>query len=481
MRSLKLKFNALLATLLLVASVGLTWVATRHERASLEAEVRKRGSTLATTLATNLAGSAQILLLEGDHLWDETLMGALLKQIDSHLEEGLVAARLIKQEKSGSGYITEKIVASLNPQEQGKVGHFSLGSPEEPSQTVTEQRGSHLVVAAPVLYSGVQLGEAQIELDLGILVKPVVKESQWQLLLLAVAVGLLAILAGNRFVALLLEPIRRLDAAVERIADGDLATPISPSSRDEVGELTRAVNKMRRSLTQKERIQKAFGRYASDYVLNALLESPEDSELGGVEREVTIVFADIRSFTRLSEEMKARDVVALLNEIFPLASERILARGGTIDKFIGGSVMAYFGAPVPDPDHAVHAVSAAIDIARAVAERNQQLGGDGHRVQVGIGIHTGTVFVGTIGSDLRADFTVVGDAVNVAHCLAKLDVPGEILVSEAVKRRVPGTVRLRSEGERQLSGRREPVHVYSVDPSQSPARTMGTGSHAEPS
>jgi class 3 adenylate cyclase len=237
---------------------------------------------------------------------------------------------------------------------------------------------------------------------------------------------------------------------------------------------------MGESLLQKERIQRAFGRYASDYVLNTLLESPEGSELAGTEREVTIVFADIRSFTRLSEGMKARDVVSLLNEIFQLVSDHLLAREGTIDKFIGDSVMAYFGAPVPNPDHAVDAVSAAIDIERAVAARNQRLGEGGQRVEVGIGIHTGVVVVGTIGSDLRTDFTAVGDAVNVAHRLEKLARPGEILVSEAVQRRVRGTVELRFEGERQLSGRKEPVHVYSVDRSSPPARAAGAGDHAEP-
>jgi class 3 adenylate cyclase len=289
------------------------------------------------------------------------------------------------------------------------------------------------------------------------------------------------ILAGVGFVKLLLGPARRLLLGVERVEAGDLATRVPPTSRDEVGELTRAFDKMTESLQEKERIQRAFGHYASDYVLNALLESPEGSALAGAEREVTIVFADIRSFTRLTEGMKADDVVALLNEVFQVASDRILAHGGTIDKFVGGSVMAYFGAPVTDPDHAVHAVSAAIDIARAVTERNQELGADGHRVQIGIGIHTGTAFLGTIGSDRRTDFTAVGDAVNVAYRLEKLARPGEILVSEALHQRVRGKVKLRFEGERQLSDRREPLHVYSVDSSQSPARAMGTGNNADSS
>jgi adenylate cyclase len=274
---------------------------------------------------------------------------------------------------------------------------------------------------------------------------------------------------GIAFVALLVGPLRRLRSGVERLSQGDLTVRVPPTSRDEVGELTRAFNEMGESLQQKERISRAFGRYVSDYVLNQLLENPVDGGLGGSEREVTILFADIRRFTRLSEGMKATDVVALLNEVFQLASDRILACGGTIDKFIGDSVMAYFGAPVPDPEHPLQAVRAAVEIQEALAARNRRMGPDGLRLELGVGIHTGVVVVGTIGSDRRSDFTAIGDAVNVAHRLEKLARPAQILVSEAVQRRVRGAVRLRFEGERQLSGRVEPVHVYSVEDRSAPA------------
>jgi adenylate cyclase len=149
--------------------------------------------------------------------------------------------------------------------------------------------------------------------------------------------------------------------------------------------------------------------------------------------------------------------------------ERRSIWGGTIDKFIGDSVMAYFGAPVTHADHPLRAVMAAIDIVRAVERRSQHIRALGPRsagrvpASVGIGIHTGTVVVGNIGSDRRTDFTAIGDAVNVAHRLEKLARPSEILVSEAVQRRVRGAAKLRFEGERQLSGREEPVHVYAVE------------------
>jgi class 3 adenylate cyclase len=135
---------------------------------------------------------------------------------------------------------------------------------------------------------------------------------------------------------------------------------------------------------------------------------------------------------------------------------------------MGDSVMAYFGAPVSQPDHALRAVAAAIDLVQAVEGRSRALRGAtdverGIPVRIGVGIHTGNVVVGNIGSDRRTDFTAVGDAVNVAHRLEKLAKSGEILVSEAVQLKVRGTFRLRFEGERQLSGRREAVHVYAVE------------------
>jgi class 3 adenylate cyclase len=250
------------------------------------------------------------------------------------------------------------------------------------------------------------------------------------------------------------------------MTQGNVTVRVAPTSRDEVGELTRAFNEMGDALEQKQRIQQAFGRYVNDYVLTQLLEGPEDEQLAGIEREVTILFADVRGFTRLSEGLKAPAVVAFLNDVFQLLSDRILERGGTIDKFIGDSVMAYFGAPVPYRDHAQRAVLAALDIERAMGERNRELaelGNGGVPAEIGIGIHTGTVVVGNIGSDRRTDFTAIGDPVNVAHRLEKLAKPGQILVSEAVQRQVVTVARLRFEGERQLSGREEPVHVYSVE------------------
>jgi adenylate cyclase len=447
-----MKFSALVIGLLLLACIGLAVIATKHERTALEDEIAERGQTL----VANLAGNAKEPLLAGDDL---TLDG-LVKEVGQG--QGVVGVRILDREG--------RVSASLDSEEHGqKRPRLAIGASLQPRLPTVVHAGKLLLVAIPVFFRDVLIGEAQVDLDLGVLVDPVVRESRRELATVASGVIVIGVGAGLVFVAFLAGPLRRLRAGVERLTKGDLTARVPPTSRDEVGELTRAFNEMGESLQQKERIQSAFGRYVSDYVLNQLLQTPDGDELSGAEREVTILFADIRRFTRLSEGMKARDVVGLLNDVFQLLSDRILARGGTIDKFIGDSVMAYFGAPGAQPDHALRAVSAAEDIVRAVAERNLNLPGkdpdgeSGVMVDVGIGIHSGQVVVGNIGSDRRTDFTAIGDAVNVAHRLEKLARPREILVSEAVQRRVRGAFRLRFEGERQLSGRVEPVHVYAVE------------------
>lgn len=442
-----------MVSLLVLACVGLAVLATQHERAALEDEVTKRGRAL----ALNLAGAAKEPLLDlGDGDFDRELSLEGLIQ-ETGQAEGVVAVRILRSDGT--------VVASLSPDERG----HKVARPADPALAngVRAVRdGRRLRFVAPVTYSDVRVGEAQLELDLRVLVDPVVRSNAQQLGVVAVLVVAVGVLAGVGFVALLVGPLRRLRGGVDRLAAGDVTVRVPPTSRDEVGQLTRAFNEMGDALEQKQKIQQAFGRYVDDYVLTQLLESGDDEKQAGIEREVSVLFVDIRQFTRLSEGMEAQEVVGLLNEVFQLISDIILGRGGTIDKFIGDSVMAYFGAPVTHADHPLRAVMAAIDIVRAVERRNQTVrAARSGRVpaSVGIGIHTGVVVVGNIGSDRRTDFTAIGDAVNVAHRLEKLSQPGEILVSEAVQRRVRGAAKLHFEGERQLSGREEPVHVYAVE------------------
>ncbi|MCH2171508.1 HAMP domain-containing protein [Myxococcota bacterium] len=452
--SLQVKFSALLVALLTLACVLLATIATHHERRALEDEIGKR----ARELVSNLAGASKDPLLE---------------IAQNEFEGELALERLIEETRRSDGVREVRIigrdglvVASLHPAERGNPRPQSASRAHLGTTTMV-RRHSRLIVSSPISISDEFLGTAEVELDLQTLINPVVQQTTDRLIVAATAVVCLGVVAGMIFVAILVRPLRRLREGVERLSMGDLEARVPPTSKDEIGELTRAFNTMGGSLLQKQQIQTAFGRYVGDDVLSQLLEGSDKVESGGLEQEITILFCDIRHFTRLSEGMQANEVVALLNEVFALISECILQRGGTIDKFIGDSVMAYFGAPIRHTDHALRAVRSAHAILDAIHERNCRLK-EGPApvnpiVEIGIGIHTGSVVVGNIGSERRTDFTAVGDAVNVAHRLEKLARPREILVSEAVQRRVKQHVHLSFSGERHLLGREEPVQVYTAE------------------
>jgi len=170
---------------------------------------------------------------------------------------------------------------------------------------------------------------------------------------------------------------------------------------------------------ERSRITRLFGRYVSDNVVEALLQSGKPPELGGIKTTLTILFADIRNFTTLSERLDPAEVVELLNHYFNKVCKVILDEGGTIDKFIGDAIMVQFGAPVAYPDHADRALRAAQQMRQLQSDVREWLQArhpdrDLPRFSIGIGLHTGEALIGTIGSDQRSEYTAIGDAVNAA-------------------------------------------------------------------
>ena len=219
---------------------------------------------------------------------------------------------------------------------------------------------------------------------------------------------------------------------------------------------------------EKARIRKIFARYVDDDVVEKLLASGRLPDLGGEVFQVTVLFADIRNFTTISERLDPRQVVAMLNTYLTQACEVILAQGGTVDKFIGDAVMAVFGSPAPHPDHARRALRAALDLAAKAREvrswMNQRFGDkDLPDFAIGIGLHTGEAIVGNIGSPRRLEFTAIGDTVNAASRLESLtkELGWTIVASQSTIAAAPGVMTGRQE-TRQVKGRQEPLEVFEV-------------------
>jgi adenylate cyclase len=205
-------------------------------------------------------------------------------------------------------------------------------------------------------------------------------------------------------------------------------------------------------------------RYHSPAVIEAVLGDPERSDCEVALRETTILFADIVGFTPRCESLPPDAVAAFLNQFFSLAADAIFEHGGTLDKFIGDEVMAFFGAPLPQADHAERAVRSALTLLRSLESWNAQRSAEGlDPVQVRVALNSGPVVVGDIGSERRVDYTVLGNTVNVASRLEEYaSEPGQIIIGEATRTAVHHLFATEHVGDVQLPGLSRPIAVYRV-------------------
>lgn len=226
----------------------------------------------------------------------------------------------------------------------------------------------------------------------------------------------------------------------------------------------------------RRRLRESFGRYVGRDVLAQIVA--DTPALEGTRREVSLLVSDIRGFTTFSEKLPAETVASHLNAYFPAMVDAIFAHRGTVDDFIGDGILAVFGAPIEDPDHPRQAVEAAIAMQEALARLNQDWTTQGlPTLRMGVGVHTGTVFVGSIGSRERAKYTVIGDPVNVTARLEGLnkDLGTTILLTEAVRSAIGDLVETQFRGEISVKGRTEPLRVYEVVSPQPNGQTATGG------
>lgn len=217
-------------------------------------------------------------------------------------------------------------------------------------------------------------------------------------------------------------------------------------------------------LAREEVARANYARFMPDYVVRQLLEHPESFQLGGVNQTLTVLFADVRGFTRLAEHARPEQVVQLLNGYFSAMTEVIFAHGGTLDKYIGDGLMALFGAPTAAPDDAVNAVAAAVGMQRQIEGLNARLCAEGlPEISVGIGLHTGVATVGYIGSERRTEYTAIGDTVNLAARLEQNAAGGQILMSESVAEAAQHAHSLQRRQPLTDKNRTQPIQVYEIE------------------
>jgi adenylate cyclase len=214
---------------------------------------------------------------------------------------------------------------------------------------------------------------------------------------------------------------------------------------------------------KRRQVEGMFGRYVSHQVRDFLVSHPDAANPSGRKERLTMFFSDVRGFTSMSEKMEPQEVQQLLSEYFTEMTGILFKYEGTLDKFMGDAIMAFFGNPVPQPDQAKRAVLMALDMQEAIARLNQKLTAEGRRtIGVGMGINTGDVTVGNLGSKDFLDYTVIGDAVNLACRLEQNAKAGDIIITQATYEEVKDAVEVEPMEPIRVKGKSEPIPIYRV-------------------
>jgi class 3 adenylate cyclase len=251
------------------------------------------------------------------------------------------------------------------------------------------------------------------------------------------------------------EPVNDLVEATRRVRRGDLDVRVPVTSGDEMGTLAGSFNEMMRGLSEREALRQAFGSYVDPDVAQRVLE--EGELLEGQEREVTVMFVDVRDFTPFAERSSARETVSFLNDFFETVVPVVIRCGGHANKFLGDGLLCVFGAPERLHDHADRALRCAREIAAEIQDRFAG------RIEIGIGLNSGPVVVGSVGGGGRLEFSVIGDPVNVAARVeaATRDLGDTILITEATRCLLESfDGELEPRGAMELKGKSRPVPLY---------------------
>jgi adenylate cyclase len=260
-------------------------------------------------------------------------------------------------------------------------------------------------------------------------------------------------------------PVLELASGAREIAAGNYNHRVELKQEDEIGSLAASFNQMSAGLAERDRVRDLLGKVVSPAIASELLR--KKVTLGGEQREVTVLFSDLRNFTRISEALSPEEMLAILNHYFTRMSGIVEKHGGVVDKYVGDGLMALFGAPVASADDADRALRAALEMTTALDELNQQW----HRrglptVGVGIGINTGIVVAGNMGSEKRLNYTVIGDGVNLAWRLEELtktpEYDARVIVSGATLAKAKEKYRTRRLGEVAVKGKQIQTEIFAL-------------------
>ena len=417
-----------------------------RQKDRLYRQTLKVGMVSLTYFNTN----ARIPLLEDNILQLNTLIK------NANEVEGLQYAIIIDQKKEIKAHTDHQQIGAefkqidhmSQTQQEGDTSYFEYTLP-------TGERVLNL--SRPIIFKEKFLGDVHVGVSIDFIEEDVRRERLSILWMTALIISFgitIAIYFGLRFS----RPISQLVKATQDIRKGKFHHNIDLRRRDELGNLAYAFNQMNEELWAKSLMQESFGKYVGPQILDLIMENPENTWLQGQTNEATILFADIRGFTTYSESKAPKVIVEELNQFFEFASKAILDHEGYIDKFIGDGVLAVFGVPVYHKNHIKNAVAAAFEMQKAFHSA-----GPTENVllsSIGIGIHTGLVVSGNIGSPVKMEYTVIGDSVNIASRISEIAEPGEIIISSNIYQQIPDFIDAEPLRPHKIKGRSRPIRTY---------------------
>ncbi|AHE99585.1 adenylate/guanylate cyclase domain-containing protein [Thioalkalivibrio paradoxus] len=313
----------------------------------------------------------------------------------------------------------------------------------------------------PVLFQGVEVGWVEAYIDTAAM-QGLLHNTIRAGVATAVVVSVLGLVLAIAISKRLVRPLERLAKATRKHA---AATPGASLVQDELGQLIHAFRNMSTDLLRKDQVEDALRRYVSDGVAQDILDNLDRIELGGDPVEGSVLFADIKGYTTLSEQLDPAELGRILNEFFGPMASTIAAHGGVVDKYIGDCTMAVFGVTRPDVQHRLNALRAGLALLNTIRDLNRAREERGDvRVEFRIGLHAGRMLAGNLGAEDRMQYTVVGGPVNLASRLTEIAEPDSLLVTDGFMPRdeLSQRFRIRSRGRRRLRGVAGEVELLSV-------------------
>lgn len=446
-----IKLAMFIAMLLITGMSMLGLTVLHHQKNVLSQQVENMGNTL----ARHLAGSASDMVMADDVLGLQTLV----KSLPDNNVLGVLVLSEDGKTLASSGMLPPAELVELQRKKSllRKVNSFEW----------QENEDSHTLISfiSPIEYNELAAGHVVLTFSRSAMLESL-GESRMMIIMMTALTTLLAI--GIAFIMSrhLSRPIQQLVVASQEIERGNYTYRLVENRNDEIGDLEQAFNQMAEGLLRKMQVENAFSRYVSSNVVRKIMERPDQIELGGRHVQASVVFADMVGFTSVAEKLPPQAVVELLNEYFSYIATISGLYKGHIDKFIGDCAMIVFGVPDEDVDHSFHALACAVMIRKLVMRLNEIRILQGLiPVYFKIGVNSGIMVAGNLGSQERMDYTVIGDTVNLASRLSDVAGSNHIVVVDELYQRPDIKDRFIARPFQTINvrGKQKPVITWLVD------------------